>query len=391
MNIKKILLILLVLSSATGIKAQGIEFFKGSWEEALEAAKEQDKIIFVDAYTTWCGPCKRMAKNVFPDAKVGEVYNQHFIPMKIDMEKGEGPKFARKYRVASYPTLLYIDGEGKIVHRQVGAQKIPQFLQLANMVMRKGLNVEELDAKYEKGDRDPAFIRKYVKALNKAGKPHLKVANEYLKSQEDLTTPENLDFIFDAVGEADSRIFNLLIKHREGIEKRQSKHKVEQLIEKACNRTVAKAIEFESEDLLAEAKEKMATHCPDKAVEFGMKKDMDFALKTKNAPAYLKASDKYIKRYVKNQAAGLHRIADTVDKQFPKDNKALKKAEKWAKKAMDNGGEYAQYITYTRIAYKLGKKSEALVSAKKALDIAKENGKNPVEATKLVELIEKEI
>ena len=57
----------------------GIEFFKGTWEEALAEAKAQDKIIFMDAYAVWCGPCKRMAATVFTDKKVGKFYNENFI------------------------------------------------------------------------------------------------------------------------------------------------------------------------------------------------------------------------------------------------------------------------------------------------------------------------
>ena len=72
---------------------QGIEFFHGTWEEALLKAKTEDKLIFVDAFTTWCGPCKNMAANTFPDPAVGELFNKYFISMKIDMEKEMGLEF----------------------------------------------------------------------------------------------------------------------------------------------------------------------------------------------------------------------------------------------------------------------------------------------------------
>ena len=82
----RILVMLMVLFVSQGF-SQGIEFFHGSWEEALEEAKKQEKVIFIDAFATWCGPCKRMAREVFPNEKVGEFYNRHFINMKLDMEK----------------------------------------------------------------------------------------------------------------------------------------------------------------------------------------------------------------------------------------------------------------------------------------------------------------
>ncbi|GAH00631.1 unnamed protein product, partial [marine sediment metagenome] len=69
---------------------QGINFNVHSFEEAIKTAKAENKLIFVDAYTTWCGPCKWMSKNVFTEGKVGDYFNESFVNVKIDMEKGEG-------------------------------------------------------------------------------------------------------------------------------------------------------------------------------------------------------------------------------------------------------------------------------------------------------------
>ena len=117
------LLFIIALSINTSY-AEGIEFFHGTWEEALEKSKTQDKPIFVDAYTTWCGPCKRMAKTVFTQEAVGAFYNDNFICMKIDMEKPEGRKFQQKYPVSAYPTLYYIDGNGETIFHTKGASLI---------------------------------------------------------------------------------------------------------------------------------------------------------------------------------------------------------------------------------------------------------------------------
>ena len=59
------------------VQAQGIEFFHGTWAEALEKAKTEEKIIFVDAFASWCGPCKRMASQTFPDPEAGN----YFMPI----------------------------------------------------------------------------------------------------------------------------------------------------------------------------------------------------------------------------------------------------------------------------------------------------------------------
>ncbi len=123
-------------TSVTAPKADtGIQFFQGTWNEALAAAKKQKKLIFVDAYAVWCGPCKYMSNNVFPDAKVGEFFNKNFISYKFDMEKGEGPEFAGKYKITAYPTLLFINADGEVVLREMGARDNNGFIQLGEKAL----------------------------------------------------------------------------------------------------------------------------------------------------------------------------------------------------------------------------------------------------------------
>ena len=76
-----------------GVDAQNrsIVFREGNWEKILKQAKKEKKLIFVDCYTSWCGPCKMLAKNVFTQDKVADFYNTEFVCVKMDMEKGEGP------------------------------------------------------------------------------------------------------------------------------------------------------------------------------------------------------------------------------------------------------------------------------------------------------------
>jgi thioredoxin 1 len=113
----------------------GIKFVNLSLEKAKSLAKENDQLIFIDAYTSWCGPCKKMAATSFKDAKVGELFNNQFINLKIDCEKdADGPELARMYKVRAYPTLLVIDGNGKLVKQVVGFQPADRLVSLAKSV-----------------------------------------------------------------------------------------------------------------------------------------------------------------------------------------------------------------------------------------------------------------
>lgn len=128
---------LLALLLFAGVQAQdsGIEFFHGSLAEAQQEAAETNKLIFVDAYATWCGPCIRMAKHYFTDDAVGAFYNKNFINLKMDMEKGEGPALSSAWSIEAYPTLLFLDSEGKIVRKEVGMKGVDELLVMGKRVL----------------------------------------------------------------------------------------------------------------------------------------------------------------------------------------------------------------------------------------------------------------
>ena len=70
--------------------AQGVDFKELTMQEALALAGKEKKMIFIDFYTTWCGPCKMMSSEVFTQEQVGTYFNRVFVNMKVDAEKGEG-------------------------------------------------------------------------------------------------------------------------------------------------------------------------------------------------------------------------------------------------------------------------------------------------------------
>lgn len=114
----------------------GISFDKMSLEKALKQAKKEDKLIFIDCYTSWCGPCKRMAATTFQEEEVGKFFNKNFINLKVDIEKDEdGPEIARRYRVRAYPTLIVINGDGNLVKQTVGFQTSDKLMAFAKSVI----------------------------------------------------------------------------------------------------------------------------------------------------------------------------------------------------------------------------------------------------------------
>ncbi len=112
----------------------GIAFHKGTWTEALIKAKKENKLIFLEVYATWCGPCKRLKANTFSNEEVGYYFNQQFVNVAIDAEKGEGPQIEEKYRIQEYPSMLFVNGNGKVITQTVGYKTPSELMNWAKRI-----------------------------------------------------------------------------------------------------------------------------------------------------------------------------------------------------------------------------------------------------------------
>lgn len=161
-----ITILLTFLLNALTLGAQGIDFSKGSLEEILELAKKENKLVFVDVFTTWCGPCKAMDKNIFPLKEVGTFYNTNFINYKLDAENPEfkGPEIAQKYKVPGYPTYLFLDHRGELVSSVSGAMDKEIFLKVGKQALGEDLlgDYRTNAEKFSNGDHSIPTLRKFL-------------------------------------------------------------------------------------------------------------------------------------------------------------------------------------------------------------------------------------
>ena len=164
---KKLTTTLLALLSAVTLMAQGIAFEPEgtTLEQASARAKAQKKLIFLDCYTQWCGPCKKMARDVFPMAEVGSFMNPKFISIKIDMESAYGAPLAKKLQITAYPTFIIFNADAQEIGRFLGGSPADEFMKKVEE-KSKDNSSSQLQARWQSGDRDPKFLQEYLNTLN---------------------------------------------------------------------------------------------------------------------------------------------------------------------------------------------------------------------------------
>lgn len=209
-------LLTLVLLWATNASAQapqkGIRFFEGNYEQALAEARQQNKLLFIDFYAVWCGPCKRMAKDVFTVDSVGAYFNERFISIKIDAEKPENAAVAKQFKVEAFPTLAFVGNDGKALAVNTGAMNAVELLEAARIANGDAVSFEQL---YQQYKDDPKNLDIRQELLLKA--PNFLAAQEGMDAEKWVVRIRKLykGYIDDKKGTAlinkrDYRIINAL-------------------------------------------------------------------------------------------------------------------------------------------------------------------------------------
>jgi thiol-disulfide isomerase/thioredoxin len=364
------LLFFIVWSSFQSI-AQGIDFFHAPFEDALEMAKPDDKLIFVDAFTKWCGPCKRMSNNVFPLEEVGEFFNEHFINLKMDMEEGPGLEFGKNYPVNAYPTCFFISSDGSVVYKFVGGKDPESLIAEAKKALAAYSRSDEYSRQYADGKRDYDLVLKYVKALNNEGKPSKKISNDYLYSQQDITTKENLIFLHTSIVDSDSRLFELYTEHKKKILEYIPESEYTKKVIQACEKTVDKAIEFKNEDLLKLAQKHAKKYAKANAKSLKYKSDFEFAEAIQDDAMLIKATKKYIKKELNSEEKKGSHIIRHIERNHFENQEMMKLAEHLAETLCTQSDNPDQWMLYVKILIKNKAYKNAAKACNQALELAK--------------------
>jgi len=242
--------------------AQGIKFEQNkTWFDVLDMANTADKLVFVDVYADWCGPCKAMDKTIFPNVNVAKSYNDKFINYKIDAEKGVGPDFAKEYHIVSYPTYLFVDSEGTLIYRTNGYMEANEFLKEAvnaQLEKKEPMTLVMLDNLYPVLKKDTAFMYKYLQRRTKLRLDNADLLDEYCMLLDTAAkgSTQTLQLIADngnflakslQIGPA----LTILLNHQDKLSLLTNTNSITSYIGQAQSKTLAKAIALKNDRLLA--------------------------------------------------------------------------------------------------------------------------------------------
>ena len=224
--------------------AKGISFHDNTpWKEILHLAQKENKLIFMDCYTSWCGPCKALAKNVFTQEKVGEFFNPRFINVKYDMEKGDGKMLNEKYKkyIVGYPTLLLLNAEGDVLQQLAGFKEAYELIEGIKQAS-EGKDLFSLAAEYQQGNREIGFMKDFIQSLNNAFLKDsvARVANQYIRtlSPKDLDKDDVWEVFGSYVTDVRSDAFEYLVNNADRYQRKlkRDRYAINKQLEISCER-----------------------------------------------------------------------------------------------------------------------------------------------------------
>ncbi len=113
-----VLTIFLLISHSTF--SQDLTVIEEDFEKATVLAKQENKLLFIDFYTIWCGPCKKLDKYIFQNDSIRKIMAKDFILLKYDAEKDSIFNISKRYHLNSYPTAIILNSEGFVLNRKYG-------------------------------------------------------------------------------------------------------------------------------------------------------------------------------------------------------------------------------------------------------------------------------
>lgn len=378
------------LVSSCFIFGQNISFQEISFKELLVKAKKENKLVFIDAYASWCGPCKLMEKNIFTKKSVSDYYNSNFVNAHFDMEKGEGRELAAKFGVRSYPTYLFVNGKGDLVHQDVGYMGEEQFLDLGKTANSPSNKKNSLQERFEKGEKDPDFLINFMK-LNASSNYELakKASERYFanKKATDELSKDEIGLLLYFVKSDEDINFKLLENRKLEILKYLPEQNYNEFVaQMKLGKIIDKTINSPSKIIDSEyfLKNAIPLIGESEAIKRLSHLKLTFYEQTSNYLEYEKAALEYYKNPNAFDYNELLKAAWIFSDHIKKTSSSLKTATQWAEKVVMRGETSENTYILAKLYQLTGKKDLAKNFAQLSKNIAQNSGKDSALADQLL-------
>ena len=373
-------------------RAEGIIFFQGTFAEAKAEAAKQHKLIFMDCFTTWCGPCNRMSRDVFPRKDVGDFYNEHFICCKMDMEKGEGLEIAKSFVVRSYPTYLFLDADGSIEHRTLGSKEPSLFIADGQTAIDPQRNLHGLTMKFNSGDKDTAMLIQLMSVTSGIDNNlSEKVLTAYwnVVPENQIIEKHNWDVFSNYENDMNSKAFQYVANHKKEFAEKYGAEVVDNALYGKAAAEIRIAADAKDKDLFAKAAA-FVKPCKDRQINVSAGlNSLRFYRKTGQWAEYVKYANTFLDKYGDNQeiynSVAWEMVANTDDATV------LTHALNFINKSMTLDKNYGNSDTWANILYKLKRYKEAESAANESIAFAKKEKLDYVSTQELLDKIEKDM
>ena len=386
---KKTLTLLLLFMYLISFSQETIAFQDSSFKEILTKAKKEKKLVFMDAYAAWCGPCKLMEKNIFTLPAVKEYYNANFINARFDMEKGEGRDIALKYGVRSYPSFLFINGDGELIMQNFGYMGEQDFITIAKEANNPKFASNSTKELFEQGESDPGFLLNMMKMYAQSDYDLAKKASErYFKAKKaDELTRDDIGMLLYFLKSPSDPNYQIFKDRKDNITKVMSAEIYQQFdVNIKISNVMEKSLDQKTGVINDDYFFKNATPLVGKTeAEIALNRmKVIYYSNVGNFKEYEKAALAYYKDADQFNTDELLKAAWIFSEHI--DNKtSLKKAEEWAEKAVMKSESAENTYILAKLYAKTGNKSNAKMYAEMSKNLAMQQGADSSAAEQLLQ------
>ena len=389
---KKIISGLFIFIAIFSFAQDEIQFQDIPFKDLIAKAKKENKLVFIDAYASWCGPCKMMEKNIFTKKSVGDFYNKNFVNARIDMEKGEGREVAQKFGVRSYPTYLFLNGDGELVSQNYGYMEEGIFLTMAQDINSPNNKKGSLKERFAKGENDRDFLINIMKLNSNTDFEFAKQASERYfanRKKTDEFTKEDVGFLLYFLKSTEDVNYKTFASQKQEIikflpEENYTEFNNQLILAKVVQESIDEKNKKINEDYFMKTAEPLVGK---EAATLKLNQTkLSYYEQNANFPEYEKAALDYYKNADTFEPNELLKAAWIFSDNI-KTKSSLKKAAEWAEKSVMRSETSENTYILAKIYFNLGMSDVAKNYAEMSRNMAEQSGKDATLAKELLSKI----